>query len=157
MLTLFQSHILPEKKLLMNHICSKKRIQLRVKYWSILYSSRMANSMCSLLLFWRNNRFWRRTAFFILFDGLSWCNSIKYYYYKYGYDKSRKTNSSLITANTDFSNTLFTTLRPLYTPMSTNCKYRSNAANRSLCCNGYLACHWTQGSRVQTRPRAMDS
>jgi hypothetical protein len=27
---------------------------------------------------------------------------------------------------------------------------------RSRWCNGYRASHWTQGSRVQTRPRAMD-
>jgi hypothetical protein len=27
---------------------------------------------------------------------------------------------------------------------------------RSRWCNGYNACHWTQGSRIQTRPRPMD-
>jgi hypothetical protein len=28
--------------------------------------------------------------------------------------------------------------------------------SRSRWCNSYRACHWTQGSRIQTRPRAMN-
>jgi hypothetical protein len=31
-----------------------------------------------------------------------------------------------------------------------------NAFNCSQLYNGYRACHWTQGSQVQTQPRTMD-
>jgi hypothetical protein len=31
-----------------------------------------------------------------------------------------------------------------------------NSMRRSRWCNGYRACHWIHGSRVQTQPRAMN-
>jgi hypothetical protein len=36
------------------------------------------------------------------------------------------------------------------------CSLLPRATSRPRCSSGYRACHWTQGSRIQNRPKPMD-